>query len=109
MATELFHDLYRRAFRLDCSTIHTLNGLTRGMGPGPTTARVKLAESLDQAGADFIDAIDDIARKWAIPKARAIKFMCPGCGSPYCGGAIPFPNFQNVKITLIGDLPKSGK
>ena len=88
MASELFHELYAKAFRLDCPHVHTLNGLTHGLGPGPTTQRIGLAEALYDAGADFIDAIDEYAMKHA-QRNREIKLRCPNCGDPYCSGAMP--------------------
>lgn len=111
MASELFHDLLQRAWRLDCPYIHTLNALTHSLGPGPTTERVLLAESLYEAGKEFLDSIDEYAMKHA-PRSRQIKLRCPHCGDPYCGGAVPVVPVATGYIVISGPKPpteESGK
>lgn len=88
MASELFHDLYRRAFKADCAVIHTLNQLMCGMGPGNTTLRVRLAEGLLEASRDFDDSIALIARRRNMT-TRGPAYRCPNCGLPHCPGAVP--------------------
>ncbi len=88
MASELFHDLYRRAMVADCAVIHTLNQLVCGMGPGITTSRVRLAEQLLEASRDFDAGIDSIARRRNMLR-RGPSFRCPHCGLPHCPGAVP--------------------
>jgi hypothetical protein len=100
MASELFHDLYRRAFKSDCAVIHTLNQLMCGMGPGATTVRVPLAESLLDAARDFDDGIDLIARRANMDRRADVVFRCPNCGLSYCPGAVPM-----VKMPNIASLP----
>ena len=97
MATELFHELYHRAFRRDCATIQTLNKLTSGIGPGPTTSRARLATQLHSASIDFMDAIDEQAQQLArtvnhrssVYRNATTKWQCPNCRSPYCDNAVP--------------------
>lgn len=108
MATELFHDLYKRALKLDCAILHILRGLDQGLGPAPLTSRVSLAEGLHDIGADFLDAMDDFARKHHV-RQSPVKYICPTCGSPYCNGAVPMVRTHVVVVQPGGPPPKSGK
>ena len=111
MASELFHDLYKRAYRLDCPTIHTLNGLAAGLGPGPTLERVNLTDLLYDAGREFIDSMDEFARRHNPKRSRMIKYRCPACGDPYCNGAVQVPPAGYIVVGISGPKPpeESGK
>jgi len=87
-ATELFHDLYQRAFRLDCPRLHVLNSLTSSLGPDRTTSRVRLADGLLLAGREFDEGLEDVIRRNRMP-VRDFELRCPSCGSPHCPGAVP--------------------
>ena len=95
MASELFHELLDQAIRKDCSTIHQLNGLVAGLGASSTTKMVPLAEKLYDLGREFQDSMDTLAKKYAHPRMRQVKYRCMGCGDPYCMGAVP--------VVIIGD------
>lgn len=103
MASELFHDLYRRAFKADCAVIHTLNQLIIGMGPGSTTLRVRLAEGLLEARRDFDAGIDSVARRRNMLR-HDLLFSCPHCGLSHCPGAVPMLPASIAKFLKSGHI-----
>ena len=88
MASELFHDLYRKAFRLDCGAIHILNSMAHTLGPGNTSTRAHTVDQLLELGQEFDETLEDIARANRM-SVRRFKFRCPHCGNPYCPAAVP--------------------
>ena len=88
MASDLFHELYTKAFRLDCPKIHTLNRLTQSMGPASTTQRARFIDDLLDAGREFDDELAEVALKNRMP-VLPYEMRCPNCGDSNCPGAVP--------------------
>ena len=111
MATELFHTLYHQAFRLDCPLITLFNKLKSGLGTsGKTLERVEMAKSFYNAGADFLDALDTMARDQLrvgntdtlFYRNAVRKYRCPNCGSPYCDNAVEVVRVRpGIHISII--------
>lgn len=91
MASELFHDLYNKAYRLDCGLIHKLTDLAHPHGmffPFKTTVVVPLAESLLAGWVKFKGELHHVAIRHGMYRHKFIE-RCPNCGQADCPGAIP--------------------
>lgn len=88
MASALFHELYHRAFQLDCPTIHVLNRLTTTLGPGSTVTRSLLADRLVEAAMLFEEDLCEISIECDMRRWDAVEYRCPCCGLSHCSGAI---------------------
>jgi len=105
MASELFHDLYRRAFQPDCPTIHKFNHLTASLGPSEATGRAALSDKLVDADQQFEESIHEIATRNNMYRADTPEFRCPCCGLSHCSGAVPM---ARIPAAILAKLQAEG-
>lgn len=91
MASQLFHDLYDNAFRLDCALIYKLNEFAAEHSdffPFNTTDMVPLIEEILTDWSTFKAQLHHVASRHRMYHRR-FKERCPQCGQADCPGAEP--------------------
>lgn len=99
--TDLFRDLYRKAFLRDHPRLVMLGMLhdSLGMSGSPST-RVRLAEQLLDLDDDIEQRLLAVARRERIRIRRDVRFMCPECGNSSCPRAVRVIHMASAKGLL---------
>lgn len=94
MPSETFRRLYRDAYLRDCPIIRLILSIRGWFGELPVTNQSGVADAVHTISVNFLDVMDDFARRYNPKRFKRISYQCPGCGGAYCQDSIEIHHLQ---------------